>query len=179
MEVHQLPYQGAGTAVLHVRSGTRPLDPEATPARVDPDARLLDALRLHEATAAERLVATFGDRAYRLAIGITRNEPDAEEVVQDAFWNVVRKIGTFRGIRLSDRGSIGSSPTPPTKRVEAAHTDGMRFRWTRCFRSSRMMGIMLGRSATGRRASMTRPCRRSFGPRWIQRFESSRPITSP
>jgi RNA polymerase sigma-70 factor (ECF subfamily) len=47
--------------------------------------------------AAERLVATFGPRAYRLAIGITGKQQDAEEAVQDAFWNVVRKIDTFRG----------------------------------------------------------------------------------
>ena len=35
-------------------------------------------------------------RAYRLAIGIIRNAQDAEEVVQDAFWNVIRKIDLFR-----------------------------------------------------------------------------------
>jgi len=97
MQVHQLPYEGAETAVLHVPTGTMPLDPPATPARVDGDGRLLEALRSHEATAAERLVATFGARAYRLAIGITGNDQDAEEVVQDAFWSVIRKIGTFRG----------------------------------------------------------------------------------
>jgi RNA polymerase sigma-70 factor, ECF subfamily len=54
-------------------------------------------LRSHEATAAERLVATYGDRAYRLAVGITGSQQDAEEAVQDAFWSVIRKIGTFRG----------------------------------------------------------------------------------
>jgi RNA polymerase sigma-70 factor (ECF subfamily) len=32
-----------------------------------------------------------------LATSITGNEQDAEEVVQDAFWTVVRKIDTFRG----------------------------------------------------------------------------------
>jgi RNA polymerase sigma-70 factor (ECF subfamily) len=34
--------------------------------------------------------------AYRLAASITGNGQDAEEVVQDAFWTVVRKIETFR-----------------------------------------------------------------------------------
>src|SRR5207245_1425894 len=38
-----------------------------------------------------------GDRAFRLATSITGSEQDAEEVVQDAFWAVVRKIDTFRG----------------------------------------------------------------------------------
>ena len=65
--------------------------------RADGDLDLLEALRLHEPTAAERLVSTYGERAYRLAAGITGNEQDAEEVVQDAFWSVVRKIDTFRG----------------------------------------------------------------------------------
>src|SRR5215470_567018 len=70
---------------------------------VDPDAELLEALRGHQATAAERLIAVFGARAYRLAIGITGNQQDAEEAVQDALWNVVRKIDTFRG-----ESSLGS-----------------------------------------------------------------------
>ena len=77
--------------------GTQPLDPQPTSARIDRDSQLLDALRVGAATAADLLVATYGDRAYRLAIGITRNEQDAEEAVQDSFWSVVRKIGTFRG----------------------------------------------------------------------------------
>src|SRR2546425_565553 len=65
--------------------------------RTDRDRELVEALRLHEPTAAERLVATYGDRAYRLARGITGNAEDAEEVVQDVLWTVVRKIDTFRG----------------------------------------------------------------------------------
>jgi RNA polymerase sigma-70 factor (ECF subfamily) len=65
--------------------------------RADRDLDLLEALRLHEPTAAERLVTTYGERAYRLATSITGNKQDAEEVVQDAFWAVVRKIDMFRG----------------------------------------------------------------------------------
>jgi RNA polymerase sigma-70 factor (ECF subfamily) len=64
---------------------------------VDRDHALLEALRQGTPTAAERLVTTYGHRAYRLAIRITSNGADAEEVVQDALWTVVRKIGTFRG----------------------------------------------------------------------------------
>src|SRR2546422_3432100 len=67
------------------------------PMRVDRDRQLVEALRLREPTAAERLVAAYGDRAYRLATGISGSAQDAEEVVQDAFWTVVRKIDTFRG----------------------------------------------------------------------------------
>ena len=80
-------------------SGIRPKGSAqaAAPTRVDRDRQLVEALRCCEPAAAERLVATYGDRAYRLAIGITGTAEDAEEVVQDAFWTVVRKIDTFRG----------------------------------------------------------------------------------
>src|SRR6185436_604914 len=50
----------------------------------DRDEALVDALRLREPAAAERLVARYGGRAYRLAVRITGNAEDAEEVVQDA-----------------------------------------------------------------------------------------------
>jgi len=64
---------------------------------VDRDADLAERLCRHEAGATEALVAVYGDRVYRLAIGITGNRSDAEEVVQDALWTVVRRIETFRG----------------------------------------------------------------------------------
>jgi len=70
---------------------------ETASTRIDRDGLLVKALRRREPAAAELLVATYGDRAYRLASGISGNARDAEEVVQDAFWAVVRKIDTFRG----------------------------------------------------------------------------------
>jgi len=66
-------------------------------ARIDRDSRLLDALRQREPAAAEELVTTYGNRAYRLAMWITGKEQDAEEAVQDAFLSVIHKIDTFRG----------------------------------------------------------------------------------
>ena len=66
-------------------------------ASVDRDADLVEALRRQEPGAAEALVAAYGDRVYRLAIRITGNSSDAEEVVQDALWAATRKIDTFRG----------------------------------------------------------------------------------
>jgi len=57
----------------------------------------VEALRRHDADAPEALVATYGDKVYRLAIRITGNEQDAEEVVQDALWTAARKIDTFKG----------------------------------------------------------------------------------
>src|SRR5438105_5992493 len=64
---------------------------------IDPDAALVAQLRRADAGAAEALVGAYGDRVYRLAIRITGNASDAEEVVQDALWTVVRKIDSFRG----------------------------------------------------------------------------------
>jgi len=75
----------------------KPTTSVAQERRADRDRELVEALRLRESTAAERLVATYGDRAYRLARGITGNAQDAEEVVQDVFWTVVLKVDTFRG----------------------------------------------------------------------------------
>ena len=80
----QMAFEPETAAVAHSR-------------RVDRDLDLLAALRRREPMAAERLVTTYGDRAYRLATSITGNGQDAEEVVQDAFWTVIRKIDGLRG----------------------------------------------------------------------------------
>jgi RNA polymerase sigma-70 factor (ECF subfamily) len=73
-------------------SGSRP-----GVARVDRDAALVEGLRRGDPEAPEHLLDTYGDRVYRLAIRITGNEQDAEEVVQDALWTAARKIGMFKG----------------------------------------------------------------------------------
>jgi RNA polymerase sigma-70 factor, ECF subfamily len=77
--------------------GTEPAAAPATAPRIDRDAGLVERLRRQEPGAAEALVAAYGDRVYRLAIRITGNEQDAEEVVQDALWTAARKIDTFKG----------------------------------------------------------------------------------
>lgn len=67
------------------------------PPRADPDAGLLASLRRGDERAPDELVATYGDRVYRLAVRITGSEEDAQEVVQDALWTAARKIDTFKG----------------------------------------------------------------------------------
>jgi RNA polymerase sigma-70 factor (ECF subfamily) len=57
----------------------------------------VERLRRQEEGAAEALLAAYGNRVYRLAIRITGNSSDAEEVVQDALWAATRKIDTFLG----------------------------------------------------------------------------------
>jgi RNA polymerase sigma-70 factor (ECF subfamily) len=87
---------GMASRVGGARMSTLAID-ATLPVRVDVDSQLLEALRRRDSTAADGLVARYGTRAYRLAMGITRNAADAEEVVQDAFWSVIRRIDTFRG----------------------------------------------------------------------------------
>ena len=64
---------------------------------MDTEAALLDGLRGGDDTALERLMERHAARVYRVALGITRSAPDAEEVVQDVFASLVRAIGTFEG----------------------------------------------------------------------------------
>jgi RNA polymerase sigma-70 factor (ECF subfamily) len=69
-----------------------------------PDDRdLVDRLRQGDVTALEPLMDRHAGRLFRVAFGITRNSCDAEEVVQDAFVTLVRKLDTFEG-----RAAIGT-----------------------------------------------------------------------
>jgi RNA polymerase sigma-70 factor (ECF subfamily) len=65
--------------------------------RTDTDATLIDRLREGDDGALEELMGEFAPRVYRLAVNITRSRADAEEVVQDVFLTLSRKIGTFEG----------------------------------------------------------------------------------
>jgi RNA polymerase sigma-70 factor (ECF subfamily) len=58
---------------------------------------LIGRLRAGDQTALESLMEQYGSKLYRLAYGITRNTADAEEVVQDVFLTLFRKIDTFEG----------------------------------------------------------------------------------
>ena len=58
---------------------------------------LVRRLRGGETAAFGRLMDTYASRVYRVAHRITRNEADAEEVVQDVFFNLSRRIDTFEG----------------------------------------------------------------------------------
>ena len=67
------------------------------------EAGLVERLRGGDAAALEALMREYAPRVYRLAVGITRNQGDAEEVVQDVFLTVATKCGTFEG-----RAALGS-----------------------------------------------------------------------
>jgi RNA polymerase sigma-70 factor (ECF subfamily) len=67
------------------------------------DVKLVTRLQAGDVSALDTLMERHASRVYRLAYAITRNHADAEEVVQDVFLNVFRKIATFEG-----RAALGS-----------------------------------------------------------------------
>lgn len=61
------------------------------------DKELIEAFKKGDEKAYEELVSRYTDRAYSLASRMTRNSEDAEEVLQDVFVTVFRKIHSFEG----------------------------------------------------------------------------------
>ena len=61
------------------------------------ESALVERLRAQDASVIEVLMERYSPRLYRVAFGITRNRADAEEVVQDAFLTLFRKIDSFEG----------------------------------------------------------------------------------
>jgi RNA polymerase sigma-70 factor (ECF subfamily) len=61
------------------------------------DRTLLTRAATGDGGALEALMSRYAARVYRLAYGITRNAPDAEEVVQDVFLQIVNKGAGFEG----------------------------------------------------------------------------------
>jgi RNA polymerase sigma-70 factor, ECF subfamily len=61
------------------------------------DTALVERLRARDAGALEILMERHSSRLYRVAFGITRNHAEAEEVVQDVFLTLFRKVDGFDG----------------------------------------------------------------------------------
>jgi RNA polymerase sigma-70 factor (ECF subfamily) len=61
------------------------------------DTDLVERLRNGDGAALETLMDRYASRVYRVARGITRTDGDAEEVVQDVFLTLARKIDSFEG----------------------------------------------------------------------------------
>jgi RNA polymerase sigma-70 factor, ECF subfamily len=64
---------------------------------------LLASLRRGEVGALKALTERYGSMIYRLAFGVTRNQADAEEILQDVLLTLSRKGGSFEG-----RSALGS-----------------------------------------------------------------------
>jgi RNA polymerase sigma-70 factor (ECF subfamily) len=67
------------------------------------DVDLLASLSRGEVGALKALAERYGSMIYRLAFGVTRNQADAEEVLQDVLLTLSRKSGSFEG-----RSALGS-----------------------------------------------------------------------
>lgn len=61
------------------------------------DLQLFEAAQKGDFEAFEEIVRRYHDKVYRLAFGMTQNQTDAEEVMQDAFLKIFRGLSTFRG----------------------------------------------------------------------------------
>jgi RNA polymerase sigma-70 factor (ECF subfamily) len=60
------------------------------------DAALVERLKARDDAALEVLVARYQTKVFGLALRLTGDRRDAEEILQDVFWQVVRNIHSFR-----------------------------------------------------------------------------------
>jgi len=63
----------------------------------DPDAPLVEALKARTPAAFDDLVQRYGRRLLTVSMRITKNREDAEDVVQESFLKIFKKIDSFRG----------------------------------------------------------------------------------
>lgn len=61
------------------------------------DQALVEQIQAGEEAPFEVLLGRYQDRTYRLVLSLTKNPADAEEVLQDVFLTVYRKIASFEG----------------------------------------------------------------------------------
>jgi len=62
-----------------------------------PESELLELLKAGDEQAFATILDRYSAQVYRLARAITGNPQDAEEVVQDVFFTIFQKIGSFEG----------------------------------------------------------------------------------
>lgn len=61
------------------------------------DALFIQRLKARDEAALESLMAQYEAKIFGLALRTTGNRQDAEEVLQDVFWSILRNIDSFRG----------------------------------------------------------------------------------
>jgi RNA polymerase sigma-70 factor (ECF subfamily) len=84
---------------LQEEPGLEPMNSNAFAPAVGPDdeAALVGAARAGDASAFETLVARYERKIFRLAMNITQNREDAEDVMQEAFLKSYQHLGEFKG----------------------------------------------------------------------------------
>lgn len=73
-----------------------PIAPSPAP-RHDADRELLDRIRAGDLSACDECVARYAPFIHRLALRLTGDEAEAEDVVQETFLNAFRAIASFEG----------------------------------------------------------------------------------
>lgn len=61
------------------------------------DSELVDLALMRDELAIRLIIRTYNQRLYRLARGITGNNAEAEDVVQEAYLHAFKNLGQFRG----------------------------------------------------------------------------------
>lgn len=88
-----------GSSPIQIHGPGTPIEldriPDLRPA-ADPDAALVEALKARTAGAFDDLVKRYGHRLLNVAIRITKNREDAEDVAQESFLKVFKNIDGFR-----------------------------------------------------------------------------------
>jgi len=81
------------------KSGKKPPIPlsQRTPAPIDDELQLVTAARAGDITAFEALVSRYERKIFRLAMNITQNREDAEDVMQEAFLKAYEHLPGFEG----------------------------------------------------------------------------------
>lgn len=81
-----------------IKGNAYDLETSSTPIEALSDEKLVEAFAHDkDPRALETLVNRYSDKIMRLALRITHNEIDAEEVLQNVFLTMVEKLHTFRG----------------------------------------------------------------------------------
>src|SRR2546421_368356 len=83
---------------------------ESTQAIAESDATAVERTLAGDRDAYRVLVERHSHNVFRLAYRMTRNRPDAEEVVQEAFCARTRSSESLRRERILEPGSIASRP---------------------------------------------------------------------
>src|SRR6202165_1459623 len=90
-----------GCAAIGPLARNRPSDPDASTSRQSTkpvtEAEAIRLAQAGDAAAFEFLYHLHGRRVYALCLRMVNNPSDAEDLMQEAFLQLFRKIGTFRG----------------------------------------------------------------------------------
>jgi RNA polymerase sigma-70 factor (ECF subfamily) len=87
---------------------------------------LVDRLRHEDSAAVDELVERYGARAYRIALGVTRNAARAEAIVRDALASAIEHIDIFRDDAALDAWlarSVTSAACETARRTDPRRSD--------------------------------------------------------